>query len=162
MRLASHRAAQRPRVGSRWQQCRICTPGASSAGRCRRACLAAHGRRLDEAVWRRGRPQELLHHSGQGSQYTREHFQGWLREHGITCSISHAGEVGDHSAIESFFRSMKRPSESAARPTAPGSRPVRMCATTSRVSTIRRVGIPHSDISVQYRSRKLQKLRGVY
>ena len=26
------------------------------------------------AIWRRGRPQELLHHSDQGSQYTSEHF----------------------------------------------------------------------------------------
>lgn len=27
------------------------------------------------AVWRRGHQQQLLHHSGQGSQYTSEHFQ---------------------------------------------------------------------------------------
>jgi putative transposase len=27
------------------------------------------------AVWRRGKPVELLHHSDQGSQYTSEHFQ---------------------------------------------------------------------------------------
>lgn len=27
------------------------------------------------AVWRRGRPQALLHHSDQGSQYASEHFQ---------------------------------------------------------------------------------------
>ena len=35
------------------------------------------------AIWRRGRPQELLHHSDQDSQYTSEHFQGLLRENGI-------------------------------------------------------------------------------
>lgn len=59
------------------------------------------------AVWRRGKPVELLHHSDQGSQYTSEHFQGLLRENGITCSMSRAGEVWDNSAMESFFSSMK-------------------------------------------------------
>ena len=34
------------------------------------------------AVWRRGKPKELLHHSDQGSQYTSEDFQRLLAEHG--------------------------------------------------------------------------------
>ena len=59
------------------------------------------------AVWRRGRPQELLHHSDQGSQYTSEHFQKLLVEQGIVCSMSRAGEVWDNSAMESFFSSLK-------------------------------------------------------
>lgn len=59
------------------------------------------------AVWRRGRPREVLHHSDQGSQYTSEHFQRLLAEHGITCSMSRAGEVWDNSAMESFFSSLK-------------------------------------------------------
>lgn len=59
------------------------------------------------AVWRRGRPVQLLHHSDQGSQYTSEHFQELLREQGITCSMSRAGEVWDNSAMESFFSSLK-------------------------------------------------------
>ena len=59
------------------------------------------------AVWRRGKPVELLHHSDQGSQYTSEHFQSLLRENGITCSMSRAGEVWDNSAMESFFSSIK-------------------------------------------------------
>ncbi len=59
------------------------------------------------AVWRRGRPVELLHHSDQGSQYTSEHFRKLLSEHGITCSMSRAGEVWDNSAMESFFSSLK-------------------------------------------------------
>jgi putative transposase len=59
------------------------------------------------AVWRRGRPMELLHHSDQGSQYTSEHFQELLKEQGITCSMSRAGEVWDNSAMESFFSSLK-------------------------------------------------------
>lgn len=59
------------------------------------------------AVWRRGRPQQLLHHSDQGSQYTSEHFQRLLNEQGIVCSMSRAGEVWDNSAMESFFSSLK-------------------------------------------------------
>jgi putative transposase len=59
------------------------------------------------AVWRRGRPVQLLHHSDQGSQYTSEHFQELLKEQGITCSMSRAGEVWDNSAMESFFSSLK-------------------------------------------------------
>jgi putative transposase len=59
------------------------------------------------AVWRRGRTQELLHHSDQGSQYTSEHFQKLLAEQGIACSMSRAGEVWDNSAMESFFSSLK-------------------------------------------------------
>lgn len=59
------------------------------------------------AVWRRGKPQALLHHSDQGSQYTSGHFQDLLKAQGIQCSMSRAGEVWDNSAMESFFSSMK-------------------------------------------------------
>ena len=59
------------------------------------------------AVWRRGKPQELLHHSDQGRQYTSEHFQKLLAEQGVTCSMSRAGEVWDNSAMESFFSTLK-------------------------------------------------------
>ena len=59
------------------------------------------------AVWRRGKPLALLHHSDQGSQYTSEHFQDLLKAQGITCSMSRAGEVWDNSAMESFFSSME-------------------------------------------------------
>jgi len=59
------------------------------------------------AVWRRGTADELLHHSDQGSQYTSEPFQRLLLDHGITCSMSRAGNVWDNSAKESFFSSLK-------------------------------------------------------
>ena len=59
------------------------------------------------AVWRRGKPMALLHHSDRGSQYTSEHFQGLLKDQGITCSMSRAGEVWDNSTMESFFSSLK-------------------------------------------------------
>jgi putative transposase len=59
------------------------------------------------AIWRRGRPRELLHHSDQGSQYTSEAFQRLLAELGVTCSMSRSGNVWDNSAMESFFSSLK-------------------------------------------------------
>jgi putative transposase len=59
------------------------------------------------AIWRRGKPESLLHHSDQGSQYTSDQFQRLLVEQGITCSMSRAGEVWDISAMESFFSTLK-------------------------------------------------------
>ena len=59
------------------------------------------------AIWRRGRPKELLHHSDQGSQYTSEGFQRLLAEHGITCSMSKRGDCWDNAAMESFFSTLK-------------------------------------------------------
>jgi putative transposase len=59
------------------------------------------------AIWRRGRPDSLLHHSDQGSQYTSEQFQRLMADHGITCSMSRSGDVWDNAAMESFFSSLK-------------------------------------------------------
>ena len=59
------------------------------------------------AIWRRGKPLSLLHHSDQGSQYTSEQFQRLMADHGITCSMSRSGNVWDNAAMESFFSSLK-------------------------------------------------------
>ncbi|WP_183909704.1 IS3 family transposase [Rhizobium sp. BK226] len=59
------------------------------------------------AIWRRGKPDALLHHSDQGSQYTSEQFQRLMGDHGITCSMSRSGNVWDNAAMESFFSSLK-------------------------------------------------------
>ena len=59
------------------------------------------------AIWRRGRPRELLHHSDQGSQYSAEDFQRLLAHHGITCSMSGKGDCWDNAAMESFFSTLK-------------------------------------------------------
>jgi putative transposase len=59
------------------------------------------------AIWRRGRPDTLLHHSDQGSQYTSEGFQRLMADHGITCSMSRSGNCWDNAAMESFFSSLK-------------------------------------------------------
>jgi putative transposase len=59
------------------------------------------------ALWRRGKPQGVLHHSDQGSQYTSEDFQRQLAEHGIGCSMSRRGNCWDNAATESFFSTLK-------------------------------------------------------
>lgn len=58
------------------------------------------------AVWRRGKPDALLHHSDPG-QYTSDAFQRLLGDLGVTCSMSRSGNVWDNSAMESFFSSLK-------------------------------------------------------
>jgi putative transposase len=59
------------------------------------------------AIWRRGTPNTVLHHSDRGSQDTSEPFQRFLADHGITCSMSRAGNVWDNAVMESFFSSLK-------------------------------------------------------
>lgn len=59
------------------------------------------------AIWRRGKPDALLHHSDQGSQYSSEQFQRLMADNGVTCSMSRSGNVWDNAAMESFFSSLK-------------------------------------------------------
>lgn len=59
------------------------------------------------ALFRRGRPQAVLHHSDQGTQYTSEDFQRLLESHGIVCSMSRRGNCWDNAAMESFFSTLK-------------------------------------------------------
>jgi len=59
------------------------------------------------AIWRRGKPDALLHHSDRGSQYTSEQFQRLMADHGVSCSMSRSGNVWDNAAMESFFSSLK-------------------------------------------------------
>ena len=59
------------------------------------------------AIWRRGKPDALLHHSDRGSQYTSEQFQRLMADHGVTCSMSRRGNCWDNAAMESFFSSLK-------------------------------------------------------
>lgn len=56
------------------------------------------------AVFRRGRPKEVLHHSDQGSQYTSEDFQRLLESHGIICSMSRRGNCWDTQSMMSSER----------------------------------------------------------
>lgn len=62
---------------------------------------------LVTAIWRRGKPDALLHHSDRGSQYTSEPFQRLMADHGVACSMSRSGNCWDNAAMESFFSSLK-------------------------------------------------------
>ena len=59
------------------------------------------------AIWRRGKPDALMHHSDRGSQYVSEQFQRLMADSGIVCSMSRSGNVWDNAAMESFFSSLK-------------------------------------------------------
>src|SRR5947207_7323997 len=69
------------------------------------AALVANA--LIMAIGRRGKPEELIHHSDRGSQYTSDEFQKLLKNNSIICSMSRAGNVWDNAAMESFFSSLK-------------------------------------------------------
>jgi len=60
------------------------------------------------AVWRRKPGPGLLLHSDQGTQFTSEDWQSFLREHDIVCSMSRRGNCHDNAAMESFFQLLKR------------------------------------------------------
>jgi len=59
------------------------------------------------AIWRRGKPEAVLHHSDRGSQYTSEPFQRVLADQGLSCRMSRSGNCWDNAAMESFFSSLK-------------------------------------------------------
>jgi transposase InsO family protein len=58
------------------------------------------------AVWRRGKPDALMHHSDRG-QYASEVFQRLMADSGLVCNMSRSGNVWDNAAMESFFSSLK-------------------------------------------------------
>ena len=97
------------------------------------------------AIWRRGKPDALLHHSDQGSQYTSEQFQRLMANHGVICSMSRSGNVWDNAAMESFFSSLKT-ERTARKIYRTRNEPKPMCSITSNASTIRSGAIRPSDI----------------
>ncbi|GAB4065534.1 hypothetical protein GCM10028812_09690 [Ancylobacter sonchi] len=62
---------------------------------------------LAMAIRRGGKPDNLLHHSDQGSQYASEQFPRLMADHDITCSMSRAGDVWGNVPMESFFSLLK-------------------------------------------------------
>ena len=60
------------------------------------------------AVWRRKPSPGLILHSDQGSQFTSEEWQSFLKSHGIVCSMSRRGNCHDNAVAESFFQLLKR------------------------------------------------------
>lgn len=59
------------------------------------------------AVWRRKPELGLLLHSVQGSQFTSEDWQSFLKAHGIVCCMSRRRNRHDNVAMESFFQLLK-------------------------------------------------------
>jgi putative transposase len=60
------------------------------------------------AVWRRRPQQEVIIHSDQGTQYRSTDWTSFLKEHGLTPSMSRRGHCLDNAVAESFFQLLKR------------------------------------------------------
>ena len=52
-------------------------------------------------------PQQLLHHSDRGSQYTSAAYQQLLADHQVLVSMSSVGNCYDNAPMESFFSLLK-------------------------------------------------------
>ena len=61
---------------------------------------------LNMAIWQR-RPQEVVHHSDQGSQYTSIAFGARCREAGVRPSTGSVGDAYDNALCESFFATLE-------------------------------------------------------
>ena len=62
---------------------------------------------LEMATKRRCPGAGLMHHSDRGSTYASEDYQDVLAAHGITCSMSRAGNCLDNAAMESWHSTLK-------------------------------------------------------
>lgn len=62
---------------------------------------------LDMAFESRGRPQNILFHSDQGSQYGSRKYRQRLWRYRMTQSMSRRGNCWDNSPMERLFRSLK-------------------------------------------------------
>ncbi|MEN1616639.1 IS3-like element IS222 family transposase [Pseudomonas aeruginosa] len=62
---------------------------------------------LDMAYEQRGRPQQVLFHSDQGSQYSSRLFRQRLWRYRMQQSMSRRGNCWDNSPMERLFRSLK-------------------------------------------------------
>ena len=63
---------------------------------------------LDWTFECRGKPQGLLFHSDQGTQYSAYMFRKHLRDLGVKQSFSNPGTPYDNAVAESFFSMMKQ------------------------------------------------------
>ncbi|MEH6553579.1 MULTISPECIES: IS3 family transposase [Pseudoalteromonas] len=62
---------------------------------------------LQMAIWRRGRPKDVIVHSDRGSQYASHAYRDLLSEHHLMQSMSRKGNCWDNACVESFFHSLK-------------------------------------------------------
>ena len=61
---------------------------------------------LNMAIWRR-RPEGVIHHSDQGSQYTSIEFGKRCRRAGVRLSMGSRGDCYDNALCESFFATLE-------------------------------------------------------
>ena len=61
---------------------------------------------LDMALWQR-RPEQVIHHSDQGSQYTSIAFGVRCKEAGVRPSMGSVGDAYDNALCESFFATLE-------------------------------------------------------
>lgn len=61
---------------------------------------------LNMALWQR-RPEDVIHHSDQGCQYTSIAFGLRCREAGVKPSMGSAGDCYDNALCESFFATLE-------------------------------------------------------
>lgn len=106
---------------------------------------------LMTAVWRRGKPVALLHHSDHGSQYTSWHFQQLLRKQGRRG----LGQLG-HGELPKFNEDRTHGQEGVSQQ---WSKPALTCSITSSTSTTGCAAIRRWATSAPYSSSKLKKLR---
>jgi len=62
---------------------------------------------LTMALWRRGKVNDVIVHSDQGSTYASGSYQRQLSDNKLRCSMSRKGECLDNAVAESFFGSLK-------------------------------------------------------
>lgn len=62
---------------------------------------------LTMSIWRRGKVEDVIVHSDQGSTYASSDYQQQLSDHTLRCSMSRKGECLDNAVAESFFGSLK-------------------------------------------------------
>lgn len=60
------------------------------------------------ALWRRKPRHAVMVHSDQGSQYSSEDWQAFLKAHNLVGSMSRRGNCHDNAVAESFFQLLKR------------------------------------------------------
>ena len=58
------------------------------------------------ALWQR-RPEQVIHHSDQGSQYTSIAFGVRCKEAGVRPSMGSVGDAYDNALCESFFATLE-------------------------------------------------------
>jgi putative transposase len=62
---------------------------------------------LRQALARRGRPQNVLHHSDRGIQYTSARYRELLQQHRCRSSMSRRAHCYDNAHMESFWGTLK-------------------------------------------------------